>query len=133
MSFKLNLYTPQRLIGSKIEVISVTVPTTEGQLQFLEGHAHEAGLMDTGLFSYQTAQGEFTGVISTGFYRFEEGILTVSAETLEYSAEIDLDRAKRAEAKSEEKMNSSDLEFENFEKYERKLQRALVRQQAAGK
>ena len=64
--------------------------------------------------------------------------VTILAELAESVSEIDIDRAKLAESKARDilskiDMSSSDWESEKkrLDKYEFKLKRALVRQQAA--
>jgi F-type H+-transporting ATPase subunit epsilon len=55
------------------------------------------------------------------------------AETVELANEIDLGRAKNAQLKAEEMLRTASLDEHQFKKYELKLQRAIIRQEVAGK
>jgi F0F1-type ATP synthase, epsilon subunit (mitochondrial delta subunit) len=77
-------------------------------------------------------------VVHWGYAQVECERVTILAELAESVSEIDIDRAKLAESKARDilskiDMSSSDWESEKkrLDKYEFKLKRALVRQQAA--
>lgn len=132
MALKLTMLSPERKLLSDIPVQSVTVPGSEGQIEILDGHATFYGLLETGPFRYLAEDGsEESGVISSGFCRVEGENVTLLAETLEFSREIELGRARDAQKKAEEQLREASLDEKSFKKYERKLQRALVRQQMA--
>ena len=132
---KLTLLTPERRVFEAVEVSSVTLPTSEGQIQILPGHAAFLGMLNTGAFRFARVSGEqeTAGVISSGFFRIVDGLVTVMAETLELRGEIDLARAKVAQSKAEKVLSEETLDEHQFRKYELKLQRALVRQQEASR
>ncbi len=132
-TLKLTLLTPERRVFEAVEVSSVTLPGSEGQIQVLPGHASFLGSLETGAFRFSRTQGggEGAGVISSGFFRVADGLVTVMAETLELRGEIDVSRAKAAQSKAEKMLNEETLDEHQFRKYELKLQRALVRQQEA--
>ncbi|HAR44141.1 MAG TPA: F0F1 ATP synthase subunit epsilon, partial [Bdellovibrionales bacterium] len=52
----------------------------------------------------------------------------VTAETLELKAEIDVNRAKKAQKLAEDALKAADLDEKKFKKYQLKLQRSLIRQ-----
>ena len=133
-TLKLNILSPERRFLDKAEVQSVTLPGSEGQIQILPDHAGMIGTLETGAFSYEKVTGEkIVGVISTGFFEIKDGLLSVMAETVEMADEIDVSRAKKAQTKSETALQGAALEPEQFKKYQLKLQRALIRQQVAGR
>lgn len=131
---KLTILSPERKIADKIDVQSVTLPGSEGQIQILPEHAEMVGTLETGMFSYIPASGTpVIGVITSGFFEVANDMVTVMAETFEYSNEIDTARAKSAQRKSESALSDPELDPNLFRKYELKLNRAYVRQQIAGK
>ena len=133
-TLKLTLLSPERRLLEALEVDSVTLPGSEGQIQILPGHAAMIGTLSTGELSYQPkGQSEELGVVSTGFFEVSGSEVSVMAETLERRGEIDVARAKTAQAKAEQALLAADLDEHKFRKYELKLQRAIVRQQVAAK
>ena len=66
--------------------------------------------------------------ISYGFAEIRHDKIIVLAETAEESTDIDKERASRAKKKAEELLTGV-LTKEDFVKQERKLQRAIIRQQ----
>ena len=132
-TIKLSVYSPERRLIENREVESVTLPTSEGQIQVLPGHVHMAGTLETGPFWYTEKGQDVRGVISYGFFRVVGEEVSVMAETLELSTEIDVARAKLAQKKAEDALKEATLEEGHFDKYQLKLQRALIRQQESGK
>lgn len=129
---KLTVLSPERRLLEGVEVRVATLPGFEGQIQILPGHAPMVGSLDMGVFSFESsAHGTKRGVISTGFFKVVDDHLTVMAETLELENEVDLDRAKRAQAKAEDVLKDPALDEHQFKKYQLKLQRALIRQQVS--
>ena len=130
-TLKLTVYSPERRLLEAREVQSVILTGSEGQIQILPGHAHIAGTLETGPFAYSENGQEVRGVISTGFFKVAADSVTVLAETLELATEIDYERARVAQKKAQDALGEAALEEGQFEKYQLKLQRALIRQQEA--
>jgi len=109
----------------------VMVNGSEGMIQILPGHAAILGVLYTGLFAYKVPGSQETrGVISTGFFEVKDDTVMVIAQTLELRDEIDVPRAKKAQQLAEEALKDAALDEAKFKKYQLKLQRALIRQQA---
>lgn len=131
---KLSILSPERRLLEAETVQEITLPTSEGQIEILPGHAAMIGTLQTGVFSYVSSDGsKHTGLITTGFFEVADDQVTVMAETLELSGEIDVERAKKAQKVAEDVLREAELDEHKFKKYELKLQRALIRQQIAGK
>ncbi len=127
--FYLSIYSPERKLVEREEVLSLLVTTVEGETEILPGHVGMVSQIETGRFEYQPVVGKrVTGVISTGFLNVEGEVVKVLAETLELSAEINVGRAKAAQLKAEEMLKNASLGLHEFNKYQLKLQRALIRQ-----
>jgi len=126
----LNIFSPEKKVLEGRRVAEVTLPGTEGQIQILSGHAAMVGALETGIMSYQVeGEGQARAAISTGFFEVAEDQVTLTVETIELSGEVDVERAKRAQATAEKMLQDASLDEHQFKKYELKLQRALVRQQ----
>ena len=131
---KLTILSPERKLAENMSVDEVTLFGSEGTIQILPGHASMVGTLNTGIFGYKTSGGtEATGFISTGFFEVKDDVVTVMAETLELQGEIDVERAKKAQARAEDALRDAHIDERAFKKYQLKLQRALIRQQVGGK
>src|SRR5579885_835194 len=129
----LSIYSPERRLLEGATVDSVLVTGSEGQVEILPGHAPMVGTLETGMFTYRVPgdPGEHKGVISSGFFEVRDDRVIVLAETLELAGEIDVERARKAQALAEQTLAQAALEADQFRKYQLKLQRALIRQQVA--
>ena len=129
-TFNLSILAPERRLIEGERVVSVVLTTVEGEIEILPGHANLVAQLGPGKFSY-TPRGAkpVTGVISSGFVNVEDGDVKVVAETIELSAEIDVNRARIAQTKAEAELGSASLDEQSFRKFQFKLQRALIRQE----
>jgi F-type H+-transporting ATPase subunit epsilon len=128
-TFNLTILAPERKLLQNEPVVSLIITTIEGEIEVLPGHADMISQLCTGRFAYRTSKGDkVTGVISTGFLNVESGSVKVIAETIELAGEIDRNRAKQAQANAEKTLNEAGLDEDAFNKYQLKLQRAIIRQ-----
>ncbi len=134
---KLEIVTPQRKV-IETEADSVTLPGTVGEMTILPEHIPLLTTLDTGIVSYQQDNQSQYLVVHWGYAQVAGNRVTVLAELAERAEEIDVDRAKQAEAKAREILDEINLSAEDWDseqrrmnKYEFKLERALVRQQIA--
>lgn len=128
-TLKLTILSPERKLLEETVVGTVTLTTSEGEIEIHPGHAALIGMLEPGSFRYRTVAGEsHDGFISTGFFQVLDGAVSVMAEVVEWSHEIDRKRALDAQTKAEEELKNPALEPAQFKKYQLKLQRALIRQ-----
>lgn len=128
----LEVVTPTKRVLQSVQVRSVTVPGAEGEMTILPGHARLVSILDTGVVSFETDSGaKQVAAISSGFIEVKNDCVVVLAETLEMAKDIDIERAKRAQTKAESRLAEKDIDPDQFKKYQLKLQRSLIRQQAA--
>lgn len=137
-ALKLSILSPERKLLAGVPVEQVSLTGSEGLIEILPEHAPILGTLETGLFLYKTKDGaEHTGIITTGFFELRQkddgAEVTVLADVLELSGEIDVERAKRAQKKAEDALKDANLDESNFRKYQLKLERSLIRQQVAGR
>ena len=128
----LSIVTPERRVVGPIPVESVTIPGAKGEMTVLSGHARLLSTIDTGILIFEREGGrKEIAAVSSGFVEVHNDRVIVLAETLELSQEIDVDRARRAAVKAQEKLQAKESFEADMAKWQRKLQRAQTRQQAA--
>lgn len=123
-----DIVTPARKIIDGMKAESVTMPAANGEIMVLPGHTELLTLLKTGVLRFQDHGTERHFAISYGFAEINNDRVLILAETCEESSEIDVERASQAQKRAEEALSST-LSRTEFAKYERKLQRAIIRQQ----
>lgn len=124
--------SPERKLLEGVKINRAHFKTSEGEVEVLPGHMSMVGTLETGMFEFALSEDGsiVTGVFSSGFYRVSGDSLTVTAETIELKGEISVDRARAAQEKAMRMLTEASLSDDDFRKYELKLQRAMIRQQA---
>ena len=131
----LSLVTPGKKILTDVGITDAFIPTAGGEVNILVGHAPLMAVLDIGILRYCLA-GETQYklvVISWGYLEVSKDRITVLAETAEPAETIDLARAEEAKKKAEKALVGGDLEQHQFRKHQLKLERAMIRLQAAEK
>ena len=134
----LEVVTPFRTVLNE-DVDSVTLPGIEGELGILRGHVPLLTILDAGIMSYVNGSGNTQAIaVHWGYAQVDGNNVRVLAELAETADEIDLPRAKEAEKKAMELLQSGnppESEWEDEENrqkiYENKLSRSVVRQAVA--
>jgi len=136
-TMQLEIVTPSRkVLDAQVE--SVTLPGSEGELGVLPEHIPMVTTLDTGVLAYSSNGESRAMAVHWGYAQVEADRVSVLAELAESSHEIDVDRAKQAEARARETLSGISVSGDDWEaeqqrlsKYETKLKRALVRQQVS--
>jgi F-type H+-transporting ATPase subunit epsilon len=129
---KLELATPTRLVVSG-EADEVVVPGVEGSFGVLPGHAPLLSLVGAGEVMYRTGREEHHVAVSGGFAEVGPDHVTILTETAERPEEIDLDRARAARARAEQRLRAPAGEELDVERALTALGRAQARLQTAGR
>ncbi len=128
----LEIVTPTKRVLASTPVTHVSITGALGEMTILPGHARLVSTLETGVMRYETETGQkLVAALSSGFVEVLNDKVVVLAETLEMAHEVDVERAKRAQLKAEGRLLEKDLEPDQFNKHQLKLQRALIRQQIA--
>ncbi|ORJ58267.1 F0F1 ATP synthase subunit epsilon [Geothermobacter hydrogeniphilus] len=127
----LQLVTPYKKVLTA-EVDEVTAPGTLGELGLLPGHTPLLTTLKIGELSYKQGNENFHVAVNWGYLEVEDDQVNVLVETAEPADEIDLERARAALGRAEEKLKGLDPEDKNFKIMEAALERALIRIQVAG-
>jgi len=127
---EVDIVTPTKQVATGLKAVMVTLPAAQGELQILPNHRDLLTSLGTGVLTVQADGTDRKFAISYGFAEVRHDKIIVLAETAEESTGIDKDRANKAKKKAEEALLGV-LTKEEFVKQERKLQRAIIRQNIA--
>ncbi|MDD2364666.1 MAG: F0F1 ATP synthase subunit epsilon [Desulfuromonadaceae bacterium] len=129
---KLEIVTPYKKVVDT-EVEEVTATGSLGEFGVLPGHAPFLTSLRIGELAYKL-NGVYEHMsLNWGYFEICDDKIIVLVETAELAADIDLERAKAALSRAEEKLKKLTSEDKQFKVYEAALQRALIRMQVAGK
>ena len=127
---KLEVVTPQKKILA-VEVESVIAPGTEGYLGVLPRHAPLLAILKSGVVYYRKVGGKTEHMaVSGGFMEAGPDKVIILADMAELSAEIDIERARRAKERAEKRLRERPPGLDR-DRAEKALQRSLARLKAA--
>lgn len=129
----LEIITPEKVLISQ-DVDSVAAPGTFGEFGVLEDHiAFLSGIVPGEL--HYTDQGQTTYfAVSSGFAEVANNKVSLVVDSAEKAHEIDMDRAKRAKERAEERLaKEAATEEIDFARAEAALKRAIMRIKVAEK
>ncbi|MGI6148859.1 MAG: F0F1 ATP synthase subunit epsilon [Firmicutes bacterium] len=130
-AFRFEVVTPERTVVQQ-EVEYVSLPGTDGEFGILANHAPLAAVLEIGVVEFGSRQGEREFLaLGGGFAEMHGNALTVMGNSAELSYEIDVERAKAAKARAEQRLRERS-EAVDFARAEAALRRALARLKAAG-
>ncbi len=129
-TFILTIVTPQRRVFQQ-PVNMVIIRTTEGDIGVLPGHTPLVASLETGPMTIKHKGQDRRAAVNGGFVEVTPDQVSVLAETAELAEEIDVERARRARERAEEKL-AQKKEGTDFARAQAALQRALVRLDVAG-
>jgi F-type H+-transporting ATPase subunit epsilon len=127
---QLDVVTPQKLAYSE-EVDLIEGPAIDGLIGILPDHAPLVTAMQIGVVRVVKDGEEIQIAISEGFMEVQPDRINLVVRTAELPEEIDVDRAKSARDRAEEKLEK-DHENVDFARAEAAYDRALARLKAAG-
>ena len=117
--------TPERQLFNGL-VDSVTLPSNQGELGILPGHAPLLAELGIGEISYHAGNTMESFFCSWGFAEVLPDRVVLLAQTAEPASEIDLNRAEQAKSRAEKRLGSKDPNLD-FARAELALLRALSR------
>jgi F-type H+-transporting ATPase subunit epsilon len=121
----LEIVTPERQLFSGA-VDAVTVPSSQGYLGILPGHAPLLAELGIGEISYRMGERTEYLFCSWGFLEVLPARVVVLAQTAEAASEIDLNRAEQARTRAEKRLASKDPNLD-FARAELSLLRSVSR------
>ena len=129
----LDVVTPDRSVVSE-EAQTVVAPGEFGEFGVLIGHTSFLTTLKTGMLRYKDSSGsERIVFVNGGFAEVMLNTVTVLAETAERRKDIDVERARAALKRAEERLaDASKREDVDFMRAQVALQRAIARIKIAG-
>lgn len=106
--------------------------TTEGQVGIYKKHIPMTMILQPGIVKIHMVGELKEAAVHAGFAEILPEKITMMAEVAEWPDEIDLNRAKEAEARAQRRLQAHDPKL-NISRAELALKRALVRQELASK
>lgn len=105
--FQLEIVTPEKkVVDTPAE--EVQIPGKNGYLGILPGHAPLITELSVGEIIYRENSTEQRLAVAWGFAEVLPNKVTVLAETAERPAEIDVERARKAKERAEQRLTSGD-------------------------
>jgi len=126
---QLVIVTPDKQLFSGT-VDKVTVPSIQGYLGILPGHAPLLAELGIGNVSYQIGDQSQLIFCSWGFVEVLPDRVVVLAQTAEAASDIDINRAEQARQRAEKRLGSKDPHLD-FARAELALLRAIARLEIA--
>jgi F-type H+-transporting ATPase subunit epsilon len=127
----LEIVTPERQVLIE-QVEDVVLPSVDGYMGVLPGHAPLLAQLDIGEVSYRVGNQRHYLAVSGGFAEVLRKSVSILATTCERAEEIDLERAQKSRERAEGRMKPDSAEIE-FRRAEASLRRALCRIQVTGR
>ena len=130
-TFQLEIVTPEKKVVDTA-ASEVQIPGKNGYLGILPGHAPLITELAIGEITFRTGAEEQRLALAWGFAEVLPGKVTILAETAERPAEIDVERARKAKARAEERLASGDPNVD-VERSLEALHKAETRLEVTGK
>ena len=106
-TFQLEIVTPAKLVVDETAE-EAQIPGLNGYLSILPGHAPLITELAVGVITYKTSGATHSLSVAWGFAEVLPDKVTVLAETAERPSEIDVERARKAKARAEQRLTSGD-------------------------
>jgi F-type H+-transporting ATPase subunit epsilon len=127
---RLEVVTPEKFVVSEDAEI-VMAPGSLGQFGVLPNHTPFLTSLKVGSINYRDGKGKSHVVfVSGGFAEVLPDRVTVLAESAERRRDIDIDRARAAMERAQQRLAAAKMENINFERAQAALYRALERVKA---
>jgi len=106
-TFQLEIVTPEKkVVETRAEEIQI--PGKNGYLGILAGHAPLITELSVGEITYRENSTEQKLAVAWGFAEVLPDKVTILAETAERPSDIDVDRARKAKERAEQRLTSGD-------------------------
>src|SRR5580700_10526892 len=130
-TLQLEIVTPEKkVVDTSAE--EVQIPGSNGYLGVLPGHAPLITELAVGEITYRAGAHEQRLAVAWGFAEVLPNKVTILAESAERPSEIDVERARKAKARAEQRLTSGDTSVD-VERSLNALQKAETRLEVAGK
>jgi len=125
-TIKVNIVTPDGPVYDS-EVNMIIANTTSGELGLLPGHIPMVAPLQVGVIRLKTEGKTDIVAVSGGFIEVRPDQVSILAPSAEVSSTIDVNRAKEAMKRAEERLNLTKQDDIDFKRAELALRRATNR------
>ena len=110
---KIKIITPERvLFEGEVEKYTVKSSGEVGDFEVLPGHVSMATTIGLGRIQLYLTDGTMKeATLFGGFNLIDGDNATIMTEVAEWPEEIDLERAEKAKARAEERLNQADMDY----------------------
>ena len=130
-NFHLTIICPTRIFY-EADAEMLEFNCTEGEMGVYARHVPTTVVLEPGVMRITEKSGEIKmAAVHSGFVEILKDRISVMAEVAEWPEEIDLNRAKEAEARAQRRLQSNDPQL-NYSRAQIALHKALVRQELLG-
>ena len=125
-TIKVNIVTPDGPVYDS-EVNMIIAKTATGEIGVLPGHIPMVAPLEVGAVRLKTEGQTELVAVSGGFLEVRPDQVSILAQAAELSSTIDIDRAKEAVKRAEERLNQSKQDGLDFKRAESSMRRAMNR------
>jgi len=111
---KVTVATPDAKIYDDVADM-IIVKTCEGEIGILPGHMPIITLLDIGTLHIKICEDEKIATVNRGFLQFMNDEVTIFTDSAEWPEDIDLERAKKAKERAEERLRRNDIDKKRAE------------------
>jgi len=129
-TFQLEIVTPEKKVVDTAAT-EAQIPGKNGYLGVLPGHAPLITELAVGEITFRSGAEEQRLAVAWGFAEVLPDKVTILAETAERPQEIDVERARKAKERAEQRLTSGDINVD-VERSLEALHKAEARLQVAG-
>jgi len=130
-TFQLEIVTPEKKVVDSAAA-EAQIPGKNGYLGILPGHAPLITELAVGEITFRSGGDEQRLAVAWGFAEVLPDKVTILAETAERPSEIDVERARKAKERAEQRLTSGDANVD-VERSLNALHKAETRLEVAGK
>ena len=129
-NFKVEIITPDRVFYEG-DASMVEFNTTEGEIGVYKNHVPTTVVLAPGVVTIHEETEKKRAAVHAGFAEILNDKVTLLAEVAEWPEEIDIERAKAAEQRANERIAKKDAQLD-LKRAELALRRSLIRQTLIG-
>jgi F-type H+-transporting ATPase subunit epsilon len=135
MPLSIEIITAEKIVQTEDNLDVLVVPGSDGQLAILPRHAPLMTTLDYGELIFKKGSEETSFAISGGFLEVHSDKVTILADVAENADQIDIERAKEARKRAQDRINDAKNEqlIVDLARAQASLQRALLRLNIAEK
>ena len=104
---QVELVSPERILFSGEASMVIARTVGGGDIAFLTGHAPFVGALDVATVTIRSESGDEVVAVHGGFVEVSNDTVTILSDVAELGSQIDVDRAQRAAADAEQRMQHS--------------------------